>query len=146
MPLTPRLSGARRKLLYATLYELLAIAMLTALAAAWPSVDTGAALGLAVTTSVIAWLWNLAFNTAFEAWEARQPQGGRPWRHRLLHALGFEVGLALFTVPLIAAWLKLSWLAALWADLGLIVLFLVYTAAFNWGFDRVFGLPASARR
>jgi uncharacterized membrane protein len=29
-------------------------------------------------------------------------------------------------------------------DLGLIVFFLVYTYVFNLGFDRVFGLPASA--
>ena len=30
-------------------------------------------------------------------------------------------------------------------DLGLVVFFLVYTFVFNWLFDHVFGLPASAR-
>jgi uncharacterized membrane protein len=30
-------------------------------------------------------------------------------------------------------------------DLALIVFFLCYTFVFNWGFDRVFGLPASAQ-
>jgi len=29
-------------------------------------------------------------------------------------------------------------------DLGLVIFFLVYTFVFNWAFDRVFGLPASA--
>ena len=29
-------------------------------------------------------------------------------------------------------------------DLGLIVFFLCYTFVFNWVFDRLFGLPASA--
>ena len=29
-------------------------------------------------------------------------------------------------------------------DLGLVVFFLCYTFVFNWAFDRVFGLPASA--
>ena len=29
-------------------------------------------------------------------------------------------------------------------DLGLMLFFLVYTFVFNWGFDRGFGLPASA--
>jgi uncharacterized membrane protein len=30
------------------------------------------------------------------------------------------------------------------ADMGLVLLFLTYTFCFNWAFDRVFGLPASA--
>jgi uncharacterized membrane protein len=30
-------------------------------------------------------------------------------------------------------------------DLALIVFFLCYTFVFNWAFDRVFGLPASAQ-
>ena len=29
-------------------------------------------------------------------------------------------------------------------DLGLLLFFLVYTFVFNWTFDRIFGLPASA--
>ena len=33
---------------------------------------------------------------------------------------------------------------ALVMDLGLVVFFLCYTFVFNWGFDQVFGLPASA--
>ena len=30
-------------------------------------------------------------------------------------------------------------------DIGMIVFFLCYTFAFNWVFDQVFGLPASAQ-
>ena len=33
---------------------------------------------------------------------------------------------------------------ALVMDLGLVVFFLCYTFVFNWAFDQVFGLPASA--
>ena len=33
---------------------------------------------------------------------------------------------------------------ALVMDLGLVVFFLVYTFVFNWAFDAIFGLPASA--
>ena len=29
--------------------------------------------------------------------------------------------------------------------IGLVVFFLCYTFAFNWAFDRLFGLPASAQ-
>ena len=44
-----------------------------------------------------------------------------------------------------AWWLKVSLLEALVADLGLLLFFFAYTVAFTWAFDRVFGLPASAR-
>jgi uncharacterized membrane protein len=33
---------------------------------------------------------------------------------------------------------------ALLMDLGLAVFFLAYTFVFNWAFDTIFGLPASA--
>ena len=43
-----------------------------------------------------------------------------------------------------AQWLNVSLWEALVMDLGLVVFFLVYTFVFNWVFDHVFGLPASA--
>ena len=50
----------------------------------------------------------------------------------------------LFLVPLFAWWFDIGLWQALVMDLGLLVFFLVYTFVFNWCFDRVFGLPASA--
>jgi len=47
-------------------------------------------------------------------------------------------------VPLFAWWFGISLWQAFVMDLALIVFFLCYTFVFNWGFDRVFGLPASA--
>ena len=41
-------------------------------------------------------------------------------------------------------WLDVTLWQALVMDLALAAYFLVYTFVFNWGFDRVFGLPASA--
>jgi uncharacterized membrane protein len=137
----PSIQGPRRKLLHATLYELIAIAMLAALAQCVSTAEPQQALGLAVATSVIAWCWNIAFNALFETWEARQLDRTRTWRRRAAHALAFEAGLAVLTVPLMAWYLNLGWLAAVVADLGLIVLFLVYTFVFNWAFDHAFGPP-----
>ena len=45
-----------------------------------------------------------------------------------------------------AWWLGISLVEAFVLDLGFLAFFLVYTFAFNLGFDRVFGLPASAIR
>ena len=47
-------------------------------------------------------------------------------------------------VPLFAWWFNVSLWQAFVMDLALIVFFLCYTFVFNWVFDRVFGLPASA--
>ena len=93
---------------------------------------------------MIAVIWNLVFNALFERWESRQAVRGRSVRRRIAHAIGFEGGLIAFLVPMFAWGLGVSLWQALVMDLGLVVFFLVYTFVFNWAFDRVFGLPASA--
>jgi uncharacterized membrane protein len=97
-----------------------------------------------VATSVIAVVWNLVYNTLFERWEARQTVRGRSFQRRAAHAIGFELGFIVSLVPLFAWWLDIGFWHALVLDLGLSLFFLVYTFAFNLGFDKVFGLPASA--
>jgi uncharacterized membrane protein len=138
--------GIRRKLLYVAVFEALAIAFCTvgfAMQSGKSLVHAGA---LSVATSAIAVAWNLVFTHLFEAWEARQATGGRGIRRRVAHAALFEAGLLLIIVPLTAAWLEMSLPAALLLNIGLAGFFLVYTFVFNWSFDRLFGLPASARK
>lgn len=139
------LQGIKRRVIYVTLYELIAMAAATlglALLSGQGMAHSGV---LAVAASVIAVLWNLAFNWLFERWESRQVQRGRTVARRIAHAIGFEGGLVLALVPLMAWWFDISLWQALVMDFGLIVFFLCYTFAFNWVFDRVFGLPASAQ-
>lgn len=102
-------------------------------------------LALAILMSTIALAWNFVFNSLFERWEARQAVKGRNWRRRLAHGVGFEGGLVLVLVPLMAWWLQTSLLYALVADLGILAFFFVYTLVFTWTFDRLFGLPQSSR-
>ncbi len=139
------MQGPLRKLVHATLYEALAIVIVTVVMQPLSGLGPQATGPFAVATSVIAWLWNMAFNTAFEAWERRQPSRARTLRRRAAHAVLFEAGLVAMTVPMIAWWLHLGWGAAFVADLGLVLLFMAFTFCFNWVFDRVFGLPASAQ-
>ncbi|TXH31824.1 MAG: PACE efflux transporter [Burkholderiaceae bacterium] len=138
------MQGVKRKVVYVGLYEAIAIVVATLGLSAASGHGAQTAGPLAVATSAIAVLWNLVFNTLFEAWEARQPVKGRSVQRRIAHAIGFEGGLVLFLVPLIAWWLDTSLWHALVMDLGLMLFFLAYTFVFNWGFDRVFGLPAAA--
>ena len=138
------MSPLARKVLYAVSFEtlgtLLAAAVLTFLSSA-PASQT---LPLSILSASIALAWNFAFNALFEAWEARQPLRGRPLRLRILHALGFEGGLTLLMVPIMAWWLSVTLWQSFLYEAALIVLFLVYTYAFTWAFDRLFGLPESA--
>ena len=138
------LQGVKRRLIYVTLYELIAIGAATVGLALLTGHGAGHSSVVAVAASVIAIVWNIVFNWAFERWEARQPVRGRSVARRVAHAIGFEGGLVFTLVPLFAWWFGVSLWAAFVMDLGLIVFFLCYTFVFNWVFDRVFGLPASA--
>ncbi len=94
---------------------------------------------------LIALVYNFAFNCGFEAWERRQSRRGRNFRRRLAHGALFEIGLSLLLVPFLAWWMQVGLIEAFLYDAGLTLMFAVYTVVFTAGFDRVFGLPASAR-
>ena len=70
---------------------------------------------------------------------------GRSLARRLMHGTGFEGGLVIILVPVMALWLNTSALNALLTNLGLLVFFFIYAIVFTWAFDRVFGLPESAK-
>ncbi len=138
------MQGPARKLTQAILYEAIAIAVLSpALALIYDAglAHTGA---LSLMLSASALIWNVLYNYVFEYWEARQAHRRRTLRRRLLHSFGFEGGLVLLLVPLVAWWLSISWWAALVTDLGLFVFFFFYALVFQWAFDRVFDVPVSA--
>ena len=138
------MQGIKRRVVYISLYEGIAIVVASVGLALMSGQGLGHSGVLAVIASAIAVVWNLAFNALFERWEARQPVRGRSIGRRVAHAIGFEGGLVTLLVPTIAWWLNISLWDALVMDLGLVLFFLVYTFAFNWAFDSIFGLPASA--
>ncbi len=139
------MQGLKRRIVYITFYELIAIAAATAGLALLSGSEVGHASVAAVAASAVAVVWNLVFNTLFERWEARQATKGRGFWRRVLHAVAFEAGLVVTLVPLFAWWLEISLWQAFVLDLGLIVFFLIYTFVFNLAFDKIFGLPASAQ-
>ena len=138
------MQGLRRRVVYVTLYELIAIGATSVGLAAFADSSVERAGVAAVVSSAVAVAWNVVFNTLFERWEACQTVRGRSLGRRAAHAIGFEGGLVVMLVPFFAWWLDVSLWQAFVLDLGLLLFFLVYTFVFNWVFDRVFGLPASA--
>ncbi len=136
--------GVKRRLICVGLYELIAIILSAILLQLMSNGGAVKSLGLAVLASALAMVWNLVFNHWFECWEASRRQGGRNLLVRIIHAIGFEGGLLVLLVPVVAWWYSLSLWQALLMDLALMVFFLFYTLVFTWGFDRVFGLPTAA--
>lgn len=139
------MTPTRRKIIYAVSFETLGTLVATLGLLAMSDAKPLQSLALSVIGATIALCWSYLFNTVFEAWEARQPVKGRSPLRRAVHALMFEGGLVLICVPIMAWWLGVGLLEAAGYEAGLIVLFIAYTYAFTWGFDRVFGLPESAR-
>jgi uncharacterized membrane protein len=139
------MTPARRKIVYAATFETLGTLLASLYLWLVSEASPASSLALSILTATIALSWSFIFNTIFEAWEARQPVRGRSLKRRTAHALMFEGGLVLISIPVMAWWLQVGYLEALVYEAGLIALFIVYTYLFTWGFDRIFGLPASAR-
>ena len=139
--MTPR----TRRVLQAILYEVFAIAFVGPVLGLLFDKPFPSTMALAVVLSAIALCWNYVFNGVFEWWESRQRVKGRSLARRVVHGAGFEGGLTLLLVPVMAWWLDTTFLNAFLANVGLLLYFFVYAIAFTWAFDKVFGLPQSAQ-
>ncbi len=139
------MQGFKRKATYVVLYEFISLVLISTAFYFYSDKDAAHSGMLGVITVVVAIVWNLAFNSLFECWEARQIVRGRSLARRISHAVGFELGLVAITLPLFAWWLELSLLDAFLLDAGLTLFFMFFTFVYSWCFDRVFGLPLAAQ-
>lgn len=135
----------QRRIVYVAGYEGLSVLFTVVVMSGVLGHGGGQSTLTAVMLSTAATLWNYLWNTAFEAFERRIGATGRGIVSRVVHALGYEGGVLLVTIPLVALMLGVSLLEAAMLEGGLLVFFLVFTAVYAALFDRAFGLPASAR-
>ncbi len=104
-------------------------------------------LGLLAMIAAIAAVWNALYNTSFDWVEGRmtgRQSDQRPVPLRVLHAVGFEAGLLLVSLPVVMAWTGMGWMEALLADIGLAAAYVIYAYVFNLGYDRVFPVSQAA--
>ncbi len=125
-----------RRIVHALSYEIILLIMI-AIALSYifhlPMQVTGT-LGIAMAvTSVI---WNMLFNYYFEKIEAKH-QLKRSMKVRIAHAIGFEGGLMLITIPMVAYALQINLWQAILIDLSLTLCILVYTFIFQWCYDQI---------
>ncbi|WP_051526786.1 PACE efflux transporter [Alkanindiges illinoisensis] len=135
------MQGLKRRVIQAISYEAILLSLFIPIVTLVfkQAVMDSAALGMSLT--ILALLWNIIFNYGFEKWEVQQGWYTRGLKQRLLHALGFEGGLLLLGVPVIAYFLGISLLKAIIADIGFTIVIMIYTFIFQWAFDRLFGEP-----
>ena len=121
---------------HALAFEVIALVICAPLFS-WLMGTTMAEMGaLTLAISLIAMLWNVVYNAAFDRLQ-RRLGFTRTLTVRLLHAVVFEAGLIIVAVPLAAVWLSITLWQAFVLDVGLLAFFLPYTMVFNFVYDRL---------
>ncbi|HDS0961614.1 hypothetical protein PshuTeo2_33300 [Pseudomonas hunanensis] len=123
------------RLVHAVGYEVFAVLLCAPLLSWIMGRSLATAGALAVTLSVIAMLWNMAYNALVDRWVQSERIN---WKAstRFVHGLGFEAGLVVWCLPVAAWMLDISLLQAFMVELGFFVIILPYTVVYNWTFDK----------
>lgn len=124
----------KRRIIHALSYEitlLFVIAITLSYFFHLPLEVTGILGVVMALTSVI---WNMFFNHFFEKFEKKKNLK-RTVAVRIVHAIGFEGGLMLATIPMIAYALNMGIWQAIVLDFSLTMGILVYTFIFQWFYD-----------
>lgn len=138
------LSPIKRRLVYVSFFEVTAIFLSTLVLMVLSSSNVQESLPVAAIISTAAVIWNYLYNTAFEAWEARNQVKTRTFAIRCIHTAGFEGGLVLVCLPLYILWYGVDVWTAISMEAALLLFFLVYTFFFTLLFDQVFTLHHQA--
>jgi len=139
------MQGPKRKIFQAVSYELVAVFCLTPAFTLFHDSGLAHSSALSIMLSAIALGWNVIYNAAFESIERRLKNRERTFGRRVIHSIGFEGGLTIMLLPLISYWLDISLFQALLTNLALFAFFFFYAFAFQWGFDKLFDVPDSAK-
>lgn len=130
------------------LFEAGGLLIITPAFAWFSGVPIAASLAVLATSAALAAVWNGLFNTVFDWLEGRftgRTADKRPILLRIAHALGFEGGLLLMTLPLIVGITGMAWVDALMADIGVTLAYVLYTFCFNFAYDRICPIAAVPR-
>ena len=146
MTAPPRLRSLPDRLRQIALFEVGGLILITPPYIWLTGQPGGESLALMAALALLASVWNGVYNTAFDWIEGRltgRPADLRPMLGRCLHALGFESGLLLVSLPIIMWWTGMNWLEALIADIGLALAYVAYAFVFNLIYDRAFPIESA---
>ncbi len=126
----------KERILHMMLFEVFALIMMAGLATYITGNGAGEMAGLALAMSLIAMAWNYVYNYGYDKTFGAD-RTKRTKKTRVLHGLGFELGLMTVTLPVLMWVLKLDFLTVLIMDIGLVIFFVLYAIGFNWAYDSV---------
>lgn len=141
----PKLRSPLDRARQVILFEIGGLILITppfAWASGVPAMDS---IGLLAVIAFVAAVWNAVYNTAFDWVEGRltgRTADRRAYLWRVVHAVGFEGGLVLMSLPIVMAWTGMGWFEALLADAALALAYVAYAFVFNLAYDRVFPIVA----
>jgi len=101
---------------------------------------------LSVVLSLKAMVINLIYNWFFDLLDVRAGKipTQRSFSGRIFHAIGFEAGLMLSSLPIVIWWLGLTLLQAFLMDVVVTSLVVIYTLVFTWGYDLMYPVEQGA--
>ncbi len=143
----PKMRSAIDRVRQVLLFEIGGLVLITPPFVWLTGVSPLESLGLLAVIAAVAAVWNALYNTSFDWVEGRmtgRTSDQRPVPLRIVHAVGFEGGLLLASLPVVMAWTGMGWLEALLADIGLAAAYVIYAYVFNLGYDRVFPVSQAA--
>lgn len=139
-------TGADR-LRHALCFELIGVVITSLIASRLLGMTLSHMGAMSIMLATIATLWNYVYNLQVDKLMLRYlGRLDKTWDERVWHAIGFEGGLLLVALPLVAWWLSISLWQALLLDLGFVFFYLVYAFVYNLAYDKVFPVPALALR
>lgn len=127
---------SKRRIIHALSYEVILLVIIAIALSFIFDVPLEVTGTLGIVMAVTSLFWNMIFNHFFEKFE-RKHQLERTVKIRILHAIGFEGGLMLVTIPMVAYAMNMSLWQAIVLDFGLTMCILVYTFIFQWCYDTI---------
>ena len=124
------------RVFHAILFEVLAILLSLIIIRFFTEHSVFLLSSLLILISVVAVIWNFIFNLVFDKYFTGRREN-RSLKLRILHSLCFEFGLLIFTLPMIMQMLDVSFIKALYMDIGMTFFILFYTIVFNIIYDRM---------
>lgn len=120
---------------HAVLYEVVGIITSAPIIAFFTGKNLAESGLIALIVSITATIWNYIYNVLYDKLRARYAIR-KTVTIRVLHGIGFEVGLVFITVPIISLTMGLTLWAAFKLEFAMLLYFFPYTIIFNWVYDR----------
>jgi len=128
--------GTMERIFHAVLFEVLAVLLSIGVLMVATDHEVGSLSGTMIIVATIAMCWNFIFNWGFDQFYTEAKEN-RSIGLRIFHVTLFEIGLLIFTIPVIAYILEVGLWEAFVMDVGITIFITIYAFTFNLVYDKV---------